>query len=104
MANPNKRSPLSKAFTFVNLTGIPGPRGLQYYQFARLFQKDVIGGFTKVYEDYGDIASFPWPMNSVIIYSPAFVQKVLIEDGKKYVKGEQIEELRAVVGDGLATN
>lgn len=104
MANPNKRSPFSKAVTFVDLNGIPGPRGYKYFLWARHFQRDAIGAFTSVNETYGDIASFPWPMNSVIIYSPEYVQKVLIEDGKKYIKGEQIEELRAVVGDGLATN
>lgn len=69
-----------------------------------MFKTDVLGTFTKVHEEFGDIASFPWPMNSVIIYSPEFVKKVFIEDGKKYIKGEQIEELRAVVGEGLATN
>ncbi len=105
MANPNKRSAFSKAFTFVNLRKIPGPRGWDYVvRYNLLFKKDVLGTFTQISKEYGDIASFPWPMNSVVIYSPEFVKKVLIEDGKKYIKGEQLEELRAVVGDGLSTN
>lgn len=95
---------MEKALTFVDLKRIPGPRSVPYFRYVRFFQRDVLGAFTKVFHDYGDIGSFPWPMNSVIIYSPEFVRKVLIEDGRRYIKGEQLEELRAVVGDGLATN
>lgn len=105
MANPNTRSSFSKAFTFLNLSGIPGPRGSKFLiKYNLLFKSNILRAFTEVYKEYGDIASFPWPMNSVIIYSPEFMRKVLVEDGKKYIKGEQLEELRAVVGEGLATN
>lgn len=104
MANKNKRSPFSKALVHVNLSHIPGPRGLLFFKYVKLFQNDILGAFTKVYKDYGHIASFPWPMNSIIIYSPSYAKKVLVESSKNYIKGEQIEELRAVVGDGLATN
>lgn len=104
MPNPNTRSQLTKAFTFVNLKGIPGPRHWAFYQYTKFFQKDILGAFTQVHHDYGDIGSFPWPMNSVIIYSPEMIKRVLVDQNKKYIKGEQIEELRAVVGNGLATN
>lgn len=104
MANPNTRSQLTKALTFVNLKGIPGPRGFAYFQYTKFFQKDILGAFTQVHHDFGDIGSFPWPMNSVIIYSPEMIKRVLVDQNKKYIKGEQIEELRAVVGNGLATN
>ena len=105
MPNPNMRSAVSKILVFVNLSKIPGPRGFDYLvRFNRFFKTDILGAFTQVHVEYGAIASFPWPMNSVIIYSPEFVRKVLQDEGKKYIKGEQIEELRAVVGNGLATN
>ena len=104
MANKNKRSAFSKALSFIDLAGIPGPRGLKYIGFVRAFQRDILGSFTRANLEYGEIASFPWPMNSVIIYSPELIKKVLVDDNRKYMKGEQIEELRAVVGDGLATN
>lgn len=104
MANPNTRTQLTKAFTFVNLKGIPGPRNWAFYQYTKFFQKDILGAFTQVHHDYGDIGSFPWPMNSVIIYSPEMIKRVLVDQNKKYIKGEQIEELRAIVGNGLATN
>jgi cytochrome P450 len=104
MANKNRRSAFTKAFSFVDLSKIPGPRGMDYFNYAKFFQRDVLGAFTKVNRDYGDIGSFPWPMNSVIIYSPDFARRVLVENHKAYIKGEQIEELRAVVGNGLATN
>lgn len=104
MPNPNTRSQFTKALTFVNLKGIPGPRNWAFYQYTKFFQKDILAAFTQVHLDYGDIGSFPWPMNSVIIYSPEMIKRVLVDQNKKYIKGEQIEELRAVVGNGLATN
>lgn len=104
MANTNRRSAFSKAFTFVDLSKIPGPRGVDYFNYVKHFQRDILGAFTQVNRDFGDIGSFPWPMNSIIIYSPEFARSVLVENHKKYIKGEQIEELRAVVGEGLATN
>ena len=104
MANPNRRSAFTKAFRFINLDHIPGPRGKYYFDYVRHFQKDILGAFTRVNLEYGDIGGFPWPMNSVIIYSPELAKSVLVDQGKCYIKGEQIEELRAVVGNGLATN
>ena len=104
MANKNRRSAFSKALSFVDLSKIPGPRGIDYLKYVQFFQNDILGAFTKVNKDFGDIASFPWPMNSIIIYSPEFARRVLVENHRAYIKGEQIEELRAVVGNGLATN
>ncbi|WPU63883.1 cytochrome P450 [Peredibacter starrii] len=104
MANKNRRSAFTKALSFVDLSKIPGPRGIDYFHYVQFFQRDILGAFTKVNRDYGDIGSFPWPMNSIIIYSPEFARRVLVENHKSYIKGEQIEELRAVVGNGLATN
>lgn len=104
MSNPNKRSSLTKALHYVSLNHIPGPRGFKYYKYVKHFQNNILGAFTQVNHEYKDIASFPWPMNSIIIYSPEFAKSVLVDNNKSYIKGEQIEELRAVVGNGLATN
>ncbi|MFP5459423.1 MAG: cytochrome P450 [Bacteriovoracia bacterium] len=104
MANPNRDNSFSRAFIFVKLGHIPGPRGRAFFSYVRGFQQDILGYFTKVYEDFGHIASFSWPMNSVIIYSPEFVKAVLIDQASSFEKGNQIGELKAVVGNGLATN
>lgn len=104
MTNPNKRSSFTKALHYVSLDHIPGPRGFKYLKYVKHFQKNILGAFTQVNREYKDIASFPWPMNSIIIYSPEFAKSVLVDNNKSYIKGEQIEELRAVVGNGLATN
>ena len=104
MANPNTRSSFTKLFTFTDLSSIPGPRGLDYLsKYRLLFRDNFLNAFLKMNEEYGEIVSLPWPINSVIIYSPEYVKKVLIEDGKKYDKGEQTEEFRALVGEGLLT-
>jgi cytochrome P450 len=104
MANENKRSAFMKAFHYVNLSHIPGPRGMAFFSYVRFFQQNILGAFTRVNREYKDIASFPWPMNSIIIYSPELLKSVLVENNRSYIKGEQIEELRAIVGNGLATN
>lgn len=104
MTNPNKRSSFTKALSYVSLDHIPGPRGLKYFKYIKNFQNNILGAFTQVNREYKDIASFPWPMNSIIIYSPEFAKTVLVDQNKNYIKGEQIEELRAIVGNGLATN
>lgn len=104
MANENKRSSFDKLTTFVNLNHIPGPRGLDYFKYVKMFQADILDAFTSVNRDYGAIGSFPWPMNSVIIYCPKLIKEVLNEKNRDFIKGEQIEELKAVVGNGLATN
>jgi len=104
MTNPNRRSAFTKVTTHIDLDHIPGPRGLYYFEFVKHFQKNILEAFTRVNEEYGSIGSFPWPMNSIIIYSPEYAKSVLVENSKGYIKGEQIEELRAIVGNGLATN
>ena len=104
MANPNKRSSFTKAFSLINLNHIPGPRGWYYLSSVRHFQKNILSSFKRVNTEYGAIGSFPWPMNSIIIYSPELIKNVLSDNSKSYIKGEQIEELRAIVGNGLATN
>lgn len=104
MAVNYKKNNLKKAITFVNLNHIPGPRNMKYFNYVKLFQKDILGAFTGTHEEYGDIASFPWPMNSIIIYSPSFYKQVLIDDNRSYAKGEQVEEVKVVVGEGLGTN
>ena len=89
MANPNTRLSISKMFTFTNLSKIPGPRGFNYLiRYKRMFKKNFLDAFAKLNEEFGDVVSLPWPVNSVMIYSPEFFKKVLIEDGKKYDKGE----------------
>ncbi|EQC44058.1 cytochrome P450 [Bacteriovorax sp. Seq25_V] len=104
MANENRKSSFKKAITFVRLSHIPGPRGLKYINYVKEFQKNILAAFTQTHNEYGKIASFPWPMNSVIIYDPKMIKEVLIENNRSFIKGEQIEEIRAVVGNGLATN
>ncbi len=104
MANENRKSSFKKAITFVKLSHIPGPRGIEYFKYVKMFQKNILDAFTRTHEKYGKIASFPWPMNSIIIYDPKMIKEVLIEKNRSFIKGEQIEEIRAVVGNGLATN
>jgi cytochrome P450 len=104
IANDNRKSSFKKIFTFVDLKNIPGPRNFKYIYYVKKFQTDILDAFTQTYLDYGHIASFPWPMNSIIIYSPEYIKTVLVDDNRNYIKGEQIEEIKAVVGNGLATN
>ncbi|MGH1340278.1 MAG: cytochrome P450 [Nannocystales bacterium] len=83
---------------------IPGPRGLEFVRLMRHFQRDSLGALEVTHERYGPIASYPWPISTVIIYEPAAVGRVLIQNQRNYVKGAQTEEMNVVMGDGLVTN
>jgi len=83
---------------------IPGPRGLEFVRLMRHFQRDSLGALEVTHQRYGPIASYPWPISTVIIYEPAAVGRVLSQNQRNYVKGAQTEEMKVVMGDGLVTN
>jgi len=83
---------------------IPGPRGLEFVRLMRHFQRDSLGALEVTYERYGPIASYPWPISTVIVYEPKAISRVLVHNQRNYVKGAQTEEMKAVMGDGLVTN
>ncbi|PIK13976.1 cytochrome P450 [Halobacteriovorax sp. JY17] len=104
MTNINKRTNSKSFFERVDLSHIHGPRGKSFFSYVKKFQRDILDSFLSVQRDYGDYASFPWPMNSVIIYRPELIEELFIKRHSDFIKGDQLLEVSAVIGGGLAVN
>jgi cytochrome P450 len=89
---------------FSRLDHIPGPRGLEFFEMMLLFQKNSLRALEKSYKVYGPLVSYPWPVNTVLIFDPKLIKQVLIDKKQIYKKGDQTGELKQVLGEGLVTN
>jgi cytochrome P450 len=83
---------------------IKGPRGINFVKLMFHFKRDSLGALEATEEQFGDIASYGWPINTVIIYCPKLIKQVLGDKNKIYVKGSQTDEMKIVMGNGLVTN
>ncbi len=89
---------------FSRLNHIPGPRGIEFIEMMLLFQKNSLRALEKSYKVYGPVVSYPWPVNTVLLFDPKLIKQVLIDKNQIYQKGEQTDELKPVLGEGLVTN
>lgn len=86
------------------LRHIKGPRGLNFINLMFHFKRDSLGALEETEKQFGDIASYGWPINTIIIYCPKLIKQVLGDKNKIYVKGAQTDEMKVVMGNGLVTN
>lgn len=92
---------------FISLSGlnhIPGPSGLNFIKLMLHFKRDSLGALESTEENYGEVVRYGWPINTVIIYRTDLIKQVLGDKNKIYVKGEQTDEMKVVMGEGLVTN
>ncbi len=87
-----------------SLAHIPGPRGVEFIRSMLHFLDDSLGALEAATARYGPIVSYPWPVNTVIVYEPSAIAHVLADPDSIYVKGAQTDEMQAVLGQGLVTN
>ncbi len=83
---------------------IKGPRGLNFIKLMFHFKRDSLGALEETEKQFGEIASYGWPINTIIIYCPKLIKQVLGDKNKIYVKGAQTDEMKVVMGEGLVTN
>lgn len=88
----------------MNLGHIPGPRGVAFVRSMLHFLDDSLGALEEATAEYGPIVSYPWPIDTVIVYEPSAIAQVLADPRRIYVKGAQTDEMQAVLGQGLVTN
>ncbi len=86
------------------LAHIPGPRGVAFVKSMLHFLDDSLGALEEATARYGPIVSYPWPVNTVIVYEPSAIAHVLADPERIYVKGAQTDEMQSVLGQGLVTN
>lgn len=68
------------------------------------FKRDSIGALEATEKKFPILASYGWPINTVILYQTNLIKHVLTDKEKKYVKGRQTDEMKIVMGEGLVTN
>ncbi len=68
------------------------------------FRRDSLGALEDCHRRYGPLVAFGWPIDTVIVFRPEDIRRVLVDNHDNYVKGAQTRELRVVMGEGLVTN
>tara|TARA_Y100000590_G_scaffold470776_1_gene670384 strand:+ start:18075 stop:19457 length:1383 start_codon:yes stop_codon:yes gene_type:complete len=95
---------LRNSFSLSGIRHIPGPRGLEFVKLMFHFKRDSLGALEETEKKFGTIASYGWPINTIIIYDTKLIKQVLGDKRKIYVKGAQTDEMKVVMGNGLVTN
>ncbi len=95
---------LTNPFRAPDLSHIPGPRGLKFIAHMLHYQRDSLTALERSQREYGNFVSYPWPVSTVIIYDPKIIRTILFDKQQIYVKGVQTDQMRPVMGNGLATN
>ncbi len=95
---------LRNCFSLSGIRHIPGPRGLNFVKLMFHFKRDSLGALEETEKQFGEIASYGWPINTIIIYDTKLIKQVLGDKRKIYVKGAQTDEMKVVMGNGLVTN
>ena len=86
------------------LDHLPGPRGFDFVRGMLHFRRDSLGALEDCYRRFGPVVAFGWPINTVILYAPRDIRRVLVDNHANYKKGAQTKELQVVMGQGLVTN
>ena len=86
------------------LDHLPGPRGFDFVRDMLHFRRDSLGALEDCYRRFGPVVAFGWPINTVILYEPRDIRRVLVDNHANYKKGAQTKELQVVMGQGLVTN
>ena len=82
-------------------SNIPGPKGLPVLGMALEFNKDPFA-YAKEVAKYRPIASVPFPgIELLYVLEPELIEKVLLQDSKRYCKGAFMSRLEIVFGDGI---
>lgn len=90
----------------MNITTIPGPKGLPITGSLLAFRRDPLQFLRDAAKQHGDVAHFRFgPARHVyLISSPDLIKEVLVTKQAHFRKGKGLQVARAVVGDGILTS
>ena len=84
---------------------IPGPRGVPLLGSFPEGLRDPLGLFERARAAHGDVALLRFgPFRYVLCNDPAYVQHVLVNNHRNYVKSRSYRGLALVLGQGLVTS
>lgn len=83
---------------------VPGPGSEALKMLPRL-RRDPINFFTEMSRKYGGIVRIPVPGYAIhLITKPDPIQHVLLTHQRNYLKGESVDAIRPLIGNGLASS
>lgn len=87
-----------------SLREIPGPGWRVLLRIPEL-RRDPLGFFEALANENGGLTHVRLPgFNFILVTEPSFVQHVLQDNQRNYIKGDSVEPARVLVGNGLATS
>ncbi|CAM5796151.1 MULTISPECIES: cytochrome P450 [Brevibacillus] len=90
----------------MNITTIPGPKGLPISGNLLAFRRDPLRFLREAAKEHGDVAHFRFgPSRHVyLISNPDMIKEILVSKQAHFRKGKGLQVARAVVGDGILTS
>jgi cytochrome P450 len=83
----------------------PGPSGHWLLGCLPRLRRDLLGFFTQVAREYGDIARYRLgPRRAVLLSHPDPIEQVLVTDNRLFKKHWLVQFLRPTLGNGLVTS
>ncbi len=83
----------------------PGPPQEWLFGNLKEFGRDRLGTLTRWAREYGDLVSARFgPRRLVFAYHPDFVEEVLVNQNRKFIKHYRLRETRRTLGFGLLTS
>jgi cytochrome P450 len=86
-------------------TSLNGPKGLELLRWGYRIKNNPLTTYQKMHEAFGDMVWMPWPGKvCLFVYHPDQISYVLKENHTNYSKGNQYDELKPLLGEGLLTS
>lgn len=83
----------------------PGPKGKPLIGSLFDFRRDMTGFFTRIAQQYGDIAYFKLgPQKCFLLNQPDLIKDVLVTQNRNFTKSRGLERARLFLGEGLLTS
>lgn len=80
----------------------PGPKGHWLTGNLRDFRRDMLGFYTRLAREYGDVARFRLgPKRLVLVSHPDFIEQVLVTENRNFIKHYALRLLTPTLGNGL---
>ena len=84
---------------------VPGPQRQWLFGNLKEFGRDQLGTMTRWAREYGDVVSARFGHRRVVFVNhPDFVEEVLVNQNRKFIKHYRLRQTRRTLGLGLLTS
>lgn len=100
-----KNTKESKMEALITHNQLTGPNPWELLIWGLKIKNDPLRTYQEIHRTFGDMAWMPWfRKKCLFLYRPDLIGHVLKENNTNYTKGDQYNELRPLLGDGLLTS